>query len=566
MSAYYDLALSILEGDATSLLALVGKLPDEAKKTELRAHHERRIRVAAEAAAAEETAARTAEADAMAHRLDRVASLRPLAPIHRVESNSSFASSDTKGSIGGEDSEAQNDVMRELFTLEDDDDEDCCPVCLDAKVSVSCVPCGHSLCAGCLELWRQTNASFYAVAKNGSDAVATTCPMCRAHITGFTEYVTVPKHGAHKRRESTPNPNDGGVERRIDGDGGHNGVEKSNSKRKESRGARARRKKRETENAAGDDGGFGPADYRAYGDSRGGDASSTANDNDDDAPIVVWFGQDLRVRDNPALHAAARTGRPVVPCFVWCPSEDWCWPMGGASRYWAHHALQSLDAAIKSRYGGALCVRDARHARGSSFDELAAIARECGAKDVYCNRVYEPWKLARDETCEAKLNAIGIGYRSFNAGTLYEPWDAAPDRTDEACWNAGYGSVRFFCEGAFDSESRRARWRRLPRCAYGFRRSIGRGPSVSTPWVWRACRWIAARGSSSIGPRGYATRGEFFFILVCAIGLTSCFVLCLQGVWRGRRRRRAEGVSVRRFGAFRRQDQKNVRGARRWRW
>ena len=108
MSAYYDLALSILEGDATSLLALVGKLPDEAKKTELRAHHERRIRDAAEAAAAEETAARTAEADAMAHRLDRVASLRPLAPIHRVESNSSFASSDTKGSIEGEeDSEAQ---------------------------------------------------------------------------------------------------------------------------------------------------------------------------------------------------------------------------------------------------------------------------------------------------------------------------------------------------------------------------------------------------------------------------------------------------------------------------
>ena len=136
MSAYYDLALSILEGDATSLLALVGKLPDEAKKTELRAHHERRIRVAAEAAAAEETAARTAEADAMAHRLDRVASLRPLAPIHRVESNSSFASSDTKASIEGEDSEA-NDVMRELFTLEDDDEEDCCPVCLDAKVTVS---------------------------------------------------------------------------------------------------------------------------------------------------------------------------------------------------------------------------------------------------------------------------------------------------------------------------------------------------------------------------------------------------------------------------------------------
>ena len=42
--------VGIAGGDATSLLARVGKLPAEAKKTELRAHHERRIRVAAEAA------------------------------------------------------------------------------------------------------------------------------------------------------------------------------------------------------------------------------------------------------------------------------------------------------------------------------------------------------------------------------------------------------------------------------------------------------------------------------------------------------------------------------------
>ena len=453
MSAYYDLALSILEGDATSLLALVGKLPDEAKKTELRAHHERRIRDAAEAAAAEETAARTAEADAMAHRLDRVASLRPLAPIHRVESTSSFASSDTKGSIEGEEDSEANDVMRELFTLDDDDDEDCCPVCLDAKVSVSCVPCGHSLCAGCLELWRQTNASFYAVAKNGADAVATTCPMCRAHITGFTEYVhTVPKHGAHKRRESTPNPTrrtavlrdvlmatadrsrwrSRTVDARSRGEPGLGG--KRGKKLKTPPTSTAASAPRTTAHTATP----GPAVTR----------HRLRMTSDDDAPIVVWFRQDLRVRDNPALHAAARTGRPVVPCFVWCPSEDGAWPMGGASRYWAHHALQSLNAAINSRYGGAMCVRDARHRiGGSSFDELAAVARECGAKDVYCNRVYEPWKLARDESCEAKLNAIGIGYRSFNAGTLYEPWDAAPDRTDEACWNSGYGSVRFFLRG-----------------------------------------------------------------------------------------------------------------------
>jgi deoxyribodipyrimidine photo-lyase len=31
------------------------------------------------------------------------------------------------------------------------------------------------------------------------------------------------------------------------------------------------------------------------------------------APIVVWYRQDLRIRDQAALVAAADTGRPVVP-------------------------------------------------------------------------------------------------------------------------------------------------------------------------------------------------------------------------------------------------------------
>jgi DNA photolyase len=34
------------------------------------------------------------------------------------------------------------------------------------------------------------------------------------------------------------------------------------------------------------------------------------------APVVVWYRQDLRVRDQAALAAAADTGRPVVPLYV----------------------------------------------------------------------------------------------------------------------------------------------------------------------------------------------------------------------------------------------------------
>jgi deoxyribodipyrimidine photo-lyase len=40
------------------------------------------------------------------------------------------------------------------------------------------------------------------------------------------------------------------------------------------------------------------------------------------APAIVWLRQDLRLADNPALHAACRRGGPVVPVFVWAPEEE----------------------------------------------------------------------------------------------------------------------------------------------------------------------------------------------------------------------------------------------------
>ncbi len=49
------------------------------------------------------------------------------------------------------------------------------------------------------------------------------------------------------------------------------------------------------------------------------------------APTIVWLRQDLRLADNPALHAARQRGGPVVPLFIWAPDEEGAWPPGGAS-------------------------------------------------------------------------------------------------------------------------------------------------------------------------------------------------------------------------------------------
>ena len=37
---------------------------------------------------------------------------------------------------------------------------------------------------------------------------------------------------------------------------------------------------------------------------------------------ILWFRLDLRLADNPALHAAIQRGGPVIPVFISAPEEE----------------------------------------------------------------------------------------------------------------------------------------------------------------------------------------------------------------------------------------------------
>lgn len=133
------------------------------------------------------------------------------------------------------------------------------------------------------------------------------------------------------------------------------------------------------------------------------------------APILVWFRQDLRLADNPALHAAIDTGAPVVPVFVLDDETPGHWKRGGASRWWLHHSLVSLARDLETR-GAKLVLR-----RGESKAVLAKLIAETKAGGVYWNRCYEPLAVARDKALKAELEAKGLAARSFNASLLFEP-------------------------------------------------------------------------------------------------------------------------------------------------
>ncbi len=149
---------------------------------------------------------------------------------------------------------------------------------------------------------------------------------------------------------------------------------------------------------------------------------------------IVWFRQDLRVADNPALSSAAASGA-VVPLYVWAPDEEGDWPPGAASRWWLDGSLRTLDASLRG-LGSRLVVR-----RGASLDVLRSVARECGATAVTWNRRYEPAAVERDRRVKQSLRADGLTATSHNSSLLLEPWengkdDGTPYRVFTPFWKA----------------------------------------------------------------------------------------------------------------------------------
>jgi deoxyribodipyrimidine photo-lyase len=132
---------------------------------------------------------------------------------------------------------------------------------------------------------------------------------------------------------------------------------------------------------------------------------------------LVWFRQDLRLADNPALTAALQSGGPIVPVFIFAPEQDAAWQPGGASRWWLHHSLSRLDEQLRS-VGSRLILRSA----SDSLTELLRLRAECGANGIVWNRCYEPASIARDRHIKTELQAAGVETQSFNGSLLNEPW------------------------------------------------------------------------------------------------------------------------------------------------
>ena len=152
-------------------------------------------------------------------------------------------------------------------------------------------------------------------------------------------------------------------------------------------------------------------------------------------PILLWFRRDLRLRDHPALSAAADNGE-VLACFVLDPRLE---ASSGRRR------LQFLGDSLRQLrddLDGRLLVT-----RGRPERQIPRIAKEIDASSVHISEDFAPYGKRRDERVRAALDSVPLvptgspylvspGRVAKKDGTPYQVFTPFLRRWREIGWRA----------------------------------------------------------------------------------------------------------------------------------
>lgn len=137
---------------------------------------------------------------------------------------------------------------------------------------------------------------------------------------------------------------------------------------------------------------------------------------------IFWFRRDLRLHDNAGLYHALRSGKPVVPVFIFDTNilgelED----KADRRVEFIHLALQEIQQEL-IKHGSTLDVRC-----GEPLAIYQQLASEYSIESVYTNHDYEPYATKRDAAIEQLLKLKGISFNTFKDQVILEKGEVLKD-------------------------------------------------------------------------------------------------------------------------------------------
>ncbi len=129
---------------------------------------------------------------------------------------------------------------------------------------------------------------------------------------------------------------------------------------------------------------------------------------------LVWFRQDLRIKDNPALSTAIDKGFQIIPIFILDEHSSNSYPMGQASKLWLHQSLDLLNQSLENSL--VFCI-------GNPLDIIIDLIKTLNISYICWNRCYESWQVARDKDIKNTLTNLNVYVETHNGSLIWEPWD-----------------------------------------------------------------------------------------------------------------------------------------------
>ena len=127
-----------------------------------------------------------------------------------------------------------------------------------------------------------------------------------------------------------------------------------------------------------------------------------------------WYRRDLRLEDNVGLFHALKSKYSVIPLFIFDDSILDCLPKNDARVSFIHESLSKINSQLQE-IGSSLLVK-----KGKTLEVWQALLEEFDVKEVFFNKDYEPYAIARDTAICDVLEANKTISYTFKDQVIFE--------------------------------------------------------------------------------------------------------------------------------------------------
>ncbi|PTN07771.1 deoxyribodipyrimidine photo-lyase [Mangrovibacterium marinum] len=132
---------------------------------------------------------------------------------------------------------------------------------------------------------------------------------------------------------------------------------------------------------------------------------------------VFWFRRDLRVADNHGLFQALKSGKPVLPIFIFDSNILNNLEQEDSRVSFILHEVQKLHAFFEEQ-GSTLWIY-----HGKPVEAFKRLMKEYAVAEVFTNQDYEPYARERDKAVFQLLETDGIRLRAFKDQVIFHKND-----------------------------------------------------------------------------------------------------------------------------------------------